>query len=307
MSAQAQAPAQGAALERPPLDDVMLAMDVVDTLRRRQQLVARELDEEGRELDLKERLRRIYSAQGIEVPDRILEEGVAALREDRFVYKPPEKSLATRLAHLYVRRRVWGRWLLVGVAVLGLGWGAYYASVVAPRAALPGALTAAHASVLAVAQVDSARALASSHLAAAQSALRDGDTKAAREQLAALEGLRDTLEQEYTLRIVSRPGERSGFWRIPDANPDAQNFYLVVEALDARGAPVTVEVTNEETGQRERVSKWGLRVPEKEFRRVAADKQDDGIIQSNRFGTKRRGYLEPEYEVPTTGAAVTRW
>ena len=37
--------------ERPPLDDVMLAMDVVDTLRRRERLVARELDEIGREAD----------------------------------------------------------------------------------------------------------------------------------------------------------------------------------------------------------------------------------------------------------------
>jgi hypothetical protein len=68
-----------------------------------------------------------------------------------------------------------------------------------------------------------------------------------------------------------------------------------------------VEVTNEETGKRERVAKWGLRVAEAEFRRIAADKSDDGIIQNNRFSVKRRGYLEPDYEVPTTGAALTQW
>jgi len=303
VSAEAQAPAAS----RPPLDDVMLAMDVVDTLRRRQQLVERELDEEGRALDLRERLRKIYRAQGIEVPDHVLDEGVAALREDRFVYKPPAPSLATRLAHLYVRRGTWGRWLLAGVVALGVAWGAYHATVVAPRAALPGELTALHAAVVALARAEPARQRAGSYLATAQAALRDGDEKAARKMRAALEELRSTLEQEYTLRIVSRPGERSGFWRIPDDNPDAQNFYLVVEALDAQGAPVTVQVTNEETGQVERVTKWGLRVAESVYRRVAADKKDDGIIQNHRFGAKRRGYLEPDYEVPTTGAAVTRW
>ena len=37
----------------------MLAMDVVDTLRRRQRLVEREMDKGGREQDLKQRLHKI--------------------------------------------------------------------------------------------------------------------------------------------------------------------------------------------------------------------------------------------------------
>ena len=68
-----------AALKKRPLDDVMLAMDVVDTLRHRRKLVARELDETQRDEQLLDRLRKIYAAQGIEVPDHILMEGVAAL------------------------------------------------------------------------------------------------------------------------------------------------------------------------------------------------------------------------------------
>ena len=83
---------------RPPLDDVMLAMDVVDTLRRRERMVLKELDETGREEDLKRRLRSIYAQQGIDVPDHVLEQGVAALKEDRFTYKPPQAGIARRLA-----------------------------------------------------------------------------------------------------------------------------------------------------------------------------------------------------------------
>jgi hypothetical protein len=65
----------------------MLAMDVVDTLRHRQLVVEQELGAGERESDLLERLRRLYAAQGIDVPDRILHEGVAALREGRFAYR----------------------------------------------------------------------------------------------------------------------------------------------------------------------------------------------------------------------------
>jgi hypothetical protein len=52
---------------------------------------------------------------------------------------------------------------------------------------------------------------------------------------------------------------------------------------------------------------WGLRVDEATFRAIAEDKQDDGIIERDRFGTKSRGELQPRYEIPTTGSAITRW
>ncbi len=48
---------------------------------------------------------------------------------------------------------------------------------------------------------------------------------------------------------------------------------------------------NEETGAVETVAKFGVRVPQATFEMVAQDKRDDGIIQKNRFGVKRRGML----------------
>ena len=70
-----------------PLDDVMIAMDVVDTLRHDRRILERELNDERRRAELIERLRNLYKGQGIEVPDSILEEGVRALEERRFVYE----------------------------------------------------------------------------------------------------------------------------------------------------------------------------------------------------------------------------
>jgi hypothetical protein len=297
----------GEAKTSQPLDEVMLAMDVVDTLRRRQRLVERELDAQGREQDLRERLRKIYAAQGIEVPDHVLDEGVAALKEERFVYKPPPQSLSTRLARVYVSRGRWGKWVAGGFAVLLGAWLLYYIMVVAPRGELPERLESAYQSVLEATQSNEAESRAKQLYIAGKTALNGGDDDRARLALQSLRELQDTLQQAYTLQIVSRPGERSGVWRVPDANPDARNYYIIVEAMGPDGSMLEVPVVNEETGRSERVSKWGLRVEEDVFERIAKDKQDDGIIQQREFGVKRSGELQPDYRIPTTGAAITRW
>ena len=65
------------------LDDIMLAMDVVDTLRHRALIVETELGADAREAAMIERLREIYAGQGIEVPENILRDGVKALEENR--------------------------------------------------------------------------------------------------------------------------------------------------------------------------------------------------------------------------------
>jgi hypothetical protein len=292
---------------KPPLDEVMLAMDVVDTLRRRQRLVDREYDSEGREQDLKQRLHKIYAAQGIEVPDHILEEGVAALREDRFVYKSPSKSFGTKLAHLYVSRSRWGKWVIGGFAVMLLAWLVYHFSVVVPRSELPERLEMAYQSVLEVANNDEPGQQAEQLYQTATAALQSGDEESAKLALQSLYDLRELVQQAYTLQIVSRPGEKSGVWRIPDANPDARNYYIIVEALSADNRLLKVPIVNEESGQVESVSKWGLRVEEDVFKRIAADKQDDGIIQQRKFGVKQSGQLTPDYLITTTGAAITQW
>lgn len=291
----------------PPLDEVMLAMDVVDTLRHRQALVEEELDAPARESTLVERLRKIYAAQGIDVPDDILAQGVAALAEERFVYRPAPPGFATTLARIYVLRRRWGAWLLAGLAVMAVAYGLYFAQVTAPRAALPGELAAARDAVSQIATAPAADDRASALYAAAQSALDARDFAAARDGLAALAALRATVAQAYTVRVVNRPGEASGVWRVPDVNTGARNYYLIVEGLAIDGRAVEVTVRNEESGRSEAVRRWGVRVDEATYQAVARDKQDDGIIQNDRVGEKRRGELEPSYSIPTSGAAITRW
>lgn len=290
-----------------PLDDVMLAMDVVDTLRHQDSLVARELGEGEREADLLERLRRLYAAQGIEVPDRILHEGVAALREGRFAYTPPADSWSVRWARVYVRRGAYGRALLALLVVVAVVVVAYRAVVVAPREALVADVAQAQARVVEVADVDAAVAQAEVLGASARAAVAARDLPTARTALGELEALAAELEVAYRLEIVARPNETTGVWRIPDANESARNYYLIVEAVDPDGRVLARPVRNEETGTTSVVRRWGLRVDEATFERVVADKQDDGIVQDYVFGEKRAGVLEPRYRFPTTGGAITSW
>jgi hypothetical protein len=301
-------------------DDVLMAMDVVDTLRHRKQLVARELDTEGREAELIARLREIYAAQGIEVPDAILRDGVKALEEQRFVYTPPAPSLSVSLARIYIARDRWLKPMMAGLAAVVIGATAWHFGVTEPRQAaalaevraleqdLPAALTAAHGAVLAASQEDLAVTQAQALLASGRQALARRDAKGARDVVAALDTLRTDVLADYSIRVVYGPDEPlSGVFRIPDNVPDARNYYLIVEAIDASGRPVTVPIRSEEDRKSARVSRWGQRVTQAAFERIAADKGDDQIIQADVIGRKPAGRLTPEYLVETPGGAILEW
>lgn len=301
------------------LDDLMLAMDVVDTLRHQEAFVARELDDESRERELTERLRKIYRDQGIEVPDAVIAEGVKALKDSRFVYTPPGSGLAVALARAWIARGRIGVWLAGGLAALALLSAGWYAMVVRPAridaerarielsTTLPKSLEAAFADAFAEAKQPAARTKADELVADGRRALAKSDAAGAQAAVAALTALSAELRLTYQLMIVSRPGEPSGIYRIPDRNTAARNYYLIVEAIGADGRPIELPVRNEETGTIEKVSKWGVRVDRATYDRVGADKNDDGVIQNRKIGEKKRGFLDVNYTVPTSGAAITRW
>ena len=114
------------------LTEVMIAMDVVDTLRHRRSLVERELRSDDRERALIEKLRSIYADQGIEVSEEVIAEGVRAMREERFAYAPPKSGWKVSLAHIYVHRGRWAKRLLVALAALIGLWSGYWYFSAAP-------------------------------------------------------------------------------------------------------------------------------------------------------------------------------
>lgn len=300
------------------LDDLMLAMDVVDTLRHREDLVTRELNEADRETALIGRLREIYRQQGIEVPDRVLRDGVAALRESRFTYVPPPAGWRRNLALVWVRRGRYGKGLAAAFIVGGLAWAGWQIGFVRPEQAriaaaeeelsraLPNRMAALHGEIANLAQEPEVRTRAEALRAEGERALRARNAAEARAVIDGLEMLRDALAQEYVLTIVSRPRADTGIWRVPPRGT-GRNYYLIVEPIAADGRKLTIPVRNEETGSIDNVDMFGVRVPQSTFEAVARDKRDDGIVQRNRLGEKKRGRLSVEYLMPAEGGFLTKW
>jgi hypothetical protein len=297
--------------EQAPLDELMLAMDVVDTLRHRELVLARELEADDRDHRLLDRLREIYTAQGIAVTDDVLAQGVRALREDRFVYPGPAPGFARSLATMYVTRARWGKWVGGLGALVIVGVLIFQFAIRGPELRaieqLPTELQSTYQAIVTSSEDPAALNDARELFAVGEAAIAQRDFDDARSALGDLRVLSARLEQQYELRVVSRPGEVSGVWRVPDENGNAQNFYLIVEALAQNGRALALPIRSEEDGQTRRVSRWGLRVDEDTFQRIAADKRDDGIIQQAVVGRKRRGELDPRYSVATTGAAILEW
>ena len=262
------------------------------------------------------------SQQGIEVPGAVLAEGVKALKESRFTYAPPPDGLKRRLLTLWVDRSRYGKVAAVALTALLGSCGFHYATVTRPAArieeqaraevteTLPRAIRQAHADILLAATDTSIKPEADALLATAERAIRDKDKPAMEAARDSLTALRDNVTREYTLTIVSRPGETTGVWRRPPkagSASQARNYYLVVEPLGSDNRPIQLPIVNEESGKTEMVTKFGVRVPQATFDAVAADKRDDGIIQNNKFGFKRRGTLKIDYAMPFNGGMITRW
>ena len=208
-----------------------------------------ELDDTGREEDLKERLRKIYAAQGIEVPDRVIEQGVAALKEGRFTYKPPPDSFGTRLARLYISRghgasgsAAWRRpSSLVGAT----------GSLTLPDAALPKDLAQAHGGT--AWRTMPAPAPRRMPPGRGQAALARRGPRRPGRHCGAWRTAPPCWSRSTACASSTGPGS-VGVFRIPDINSTARNYYIVVEAVDGAGNAVKVPIKNEETRKTEGVT-----------------------------------------------------
>lgn len=302
----------------PALDELLMAMDVVDTLRHQEQVAIDELEQDGKDTALKERLRNLYESQGLTVSEEILDEGIRALKEDRFTYHPRSFGFARTMAGIWINRK---RYIRVGMVAFGLliiiSAGSFFVSHwqqardrefrVELQETLPREIVKIADQIRNMSHDPEAMERAAAFQAQGQSALNQNNLKTARVAVQDLQELYQNLTQTYNLRIVSEPGSLSAVYRIPKDNGSIHNYYLIVEAIDPRGVALAQNVLSEETNKTKSVKRWGQRVPLATYEMIRRDKQDDGIIQKNIIGRKQRGYLKPDFLVPVQNGAITEW
>jgi len=302
-----------ATAETAPISDDLLAMDVADTLQHEASLAVADAAARA------EALRVHYRRFGIDLSDRAINEGIAALNDNRYRHIPKPQGLSAGLARLYISRRSWGPATLATILAVAVVLGGYVLAYQPYRNAqlqqaeyelaqtMPATMDALYATIHEETKVQLAENQAAAARDRGLAAAKQGNRAAAQQAIADLTAIRDALRAEYQLKIVDGSDGKWGFWNFPQSNSEATNYYLVVQAVGTDGRALTLPIRSEDNGRTEKVSVWGERVPEDVYRAVEADKQDDGTIEHNLIAVKEFGFLTPGYLVPTLGAEVTRW
>jgi hypothetical protein len=120
------------------------------------------------------------------------------------------------------------------------------------------------------------------------------------------------LDEQYDVKVVDRPGERSHVDRY--ASGRLTGYYVIVEAKTADGSALRRRIVNHETKSRDEVTKWGEEVDEVVWNRLLADQRADGVVDEALFARKRRGTLAEDVVMQgadgkplARGRSITAW
>jgi hypothetical protein len=296
-----------------PLDPEVLLADIVDHLRHEPGVRAEPGGTPAP--DRLDALRAAYHRLGIELPDGLVADGVAALKAGRFVHRAP-RGPAPTLARLYASRQRWGRVAGVIAFVLVLAFAGYFfgyrpyqaaqdlAALHELQVVLPEEIDDLHQQIFDETKVQVAADQAAKLRDAGRAAAARGDRVAAERAIAGLASLRDRLDLAYTVHLVST-GKR-GFWTFPASNSEATNYYVIVDAIDSDGKPLSVPIAGDDSATA-KVTRWALRVPQYIYEAVMAGRPDQGLGPNALIGVKQDGFLDVDYVIPVLGGTLTQW
>jgi hypothetical protein len=302
--ADTQAPAESLSLP-----ELLRIMDVATALRQDRELVEQQLNLDELKARLRERLLAGSTVTGEAVTPEEVDAAIDRYFTTQNTFAEPTRNLEVTLAHLYVRRHTLGKWLGLALAALAAVWflflwdrGPLSPTGRARRqlASLSSAVDRSRETIRAT--TDDPEALAELERLDREAELYEG--QADRGQLetvrAAMADLEGKLNGEYTVRIVSRPGERSAVVRHKPATEGGgiSGYYLFVEAVAPDGTVLPRRISNAEEGTVAEVTQWAERVPSEVYERIRRDKQQDGIVDENVFAVKRKGRLDEEVTLP---------
>ena len=297
------------------LEEMMRVMDVATALRREQELVEREFNLDQIKQALKEKLSKTAELTSEELTDEQIEAAVSWYYDNLHEFKEPPRSFSWYLAHIYVRRRLILQVtipILIAASVVWATWFAPFAPFsTANKLArkLNATQTAIDAEIRHLNSISQSPQLDKNleQLALESSVLLENQDFDELTRLQnRVERLRATAELEYTITIVNKSGERSGFTRFfdddfeDDVEKVLSGYYVIVEARTKGGRTLRQRIRNGETDQVTSVLKWAEKVPKATYERLMQDKKADGILNETTFAIKKRGKLNVDTVI--TGA-----
>jgi hypothetical protein len=327
------------------MHDMLRIMDVASALRRERETAESQLDLATAKARLRERLLATAQAAGEPVTAAEVDAAIEQYFAQQHVYADPPPSLRRLGWNAWVLRVPIA--LLTGVVGVGIAVLVAFAAALGrsdpPPMRTPAAAPPAHAPSASAPAAPTPAPTADDRLenahrafeqvrAAATALAADDDARARVEQvarsgtaahaaadLARLQRARDELDalvarldEQFTVTVVDRPGEKSGVDRYEGGR--LSGYYVIVEARTADGKALPRTVRNAETGRTEQVTKWGEQVPDAVWQRLVADKTADGVVDDAVFATKERGrhgesvvMLGADGKPLRRGRQITRW
>ena len=140
---------------------------------------------------------------------------------------------------------------------------------------------------------------------AGQIDLPAGDLETLASKLKSLEQIDAVLNASFHLRITT--GQKTGVQRSL-RNTRAQQWYIIVEAVDDNHKRVLYPITSGESGRTSSVSTWAEAVPDSVMQEVRKEKATRGFISNPEFGVKRRGTFQIDYSrIDHPISQITSW
>jgi hypothetical protein len=291
------------------LPEMLRIMDVATALRQDRELVEKQLNVDELKARLRERLLASSTVTGEPVTPEEVDRAIDRYFASQNTFREPPRSIETALAHLYIRRLTLAKWGGAAlVAVLG-AWLLFVSpsAPFSPSGRARRELSNLNSSVARAVQTIRTIARDPAAVEQADRLARESETFAQQKDrerlattLAALNDLSARLEEQYTLRVVSEPGNpkvKSGVDRYftDETGRRVSGYYLIVQAVGPDGRPIkrrikSVEAKADEPA--EEVTVWAERVPKEVYDRLGRDKREDAILDEDTYGTKERGYLD---------------
>ncbi len=294
------------------LNEMLRVMDVAREMRRNRTVAEEMFRRDEVRTELRSKLMRSAQLAGDRVTEAEVDAAIEHYLQNLHTYSDPPPSFQRKLAHAWV----WRKRIAAGAAAVAITIGGVWYLFLSPIAPLSPNLRAerAVAAEQATAQrlveqvrvlatdpaiVDQAVALQRQIDASGTTAAEVTGAIAAKNELATMV---DKLAQAFEVHIVSRDGAQSAIERGKDDFGSV--FYVIVEARDATGNVLPQSIRNAETGRVETVIAWAEQVPEAVYRRLEADKRQDGMLSETLFATKSRGTLEPSIQIVGPGGGA---